>query len=243
MAIFYHVSTNLKHNGCFKPRIPSCRHKEKEDDKVCRVSVAPTIEDCLTAIPNGGSDLDQLNIDQRGYFLIFRIDTDKIDISSENIVSSETLFKEELVRDADVTNEYWITTSFTVPEEDRFLIHLIDWDEEVRDIIPYWIYELADKKYEGNYLEAYQEVYNSYIPSSIIIKNSTYIHEKGVKGQEISLYFDNDEEKEAILFFIKEHNIGNIKDVSIDELLFELNRDTNLRNLFLFHANVAMITM
>lgn len=240
MAIYYHVSTNIYHNGVFEPRIPQYRHKEQEDDKICRVSVAPTIEDCLTAIPNGGSRLEEFNEYQRGYYLIFKIDTDKLGIQEEYIIQSEFLYEKDLVRDADVTNEIWITTSFVVPEEDRFLIHLSDWMETPLDILPYSIYAIADEKFEGDYLRAYCEVYNELVPCSVGITNPNYICEFVRKGQIISLYIEEEYEKVEIFKFLTSNYNVDIVDENEYKIEFIMKEDSNLKNLFYYHKKIAV---
>lgn len=159
MAVFYHVSPDLKHNGEFIPRVPYNRHEEMEDNKTHRVCVSPSIEGCLTAIPGGGSGFLDLCEEQRGYFLLFRIDTEKLGIPQENIISDEELFQKDLVRDADISKEHWITCPFTVPKEDKIIIKIEDFFEDINDLIPYFIYQLADEKFEGDYLEAYKEYF------------------------------------------------------------------------------------
>lgn len=238
MAIFYHVSTNLRHPGKFEPRIPSCRHKAQEDSETPRISVAPTIEDCLTAIPNGGGHLDEMNIQQRGYYLVFKIDTEKLGIEDEHIVASDTLYERDLVRDADISNEHWITKSFEVPEEDCFLIKLIVWEEVAHDIVPYSIYAIADEKYEGDYLRAYTEIYKEHVPCSVGITDPQYIQENVKVGEEISLYFESDEEKELVQTYLEKHYKFKLTTEFMDELTFTMKQAANLKSLFLYHERI-----
>lgn len=241
MAIYYHVSTQLTHSGFFKPKIPEHRHKESEDSKTARVCVAPTIEDCLTAIPMGGVMLAELCAEMRNYFLVFRIDTEKLKINNSDIVSSEELFKKDMVRDAEMTNEHWITVPFTVSEEDRFFILVSNWKEEPYDVIPFSVYKIADEKFKGNYFEAYEAIYNNFIPSSTQIQNLEYVSEKVNKGNTVCLYYDyNDNEKSLIINYIKKHNLPlALNFESMDELVFTIKEDTNLRDLFLYHYMIT----
>jgi hypothetical protein len=239
MAIFYHVSTDVHHSGVFEPRIPECRHKDQEDSTTPRISVAPTIEDCFTAIPNGGSHLEELNMEQRGYYLVFRIDTEKLGISEEHIISSDFLFQNDLVRDAEITNEHWITTPFVVPEEDRFMIKLISWEEVAHDVIPYKIYQIAEKKYDGDYAEAYMDIYQEHVPCSVGIVDLQYIHEEVKKGEEISIYFEEEVEKELVVSYLNKHFDVEITEEYMDELTFVMKEDANLRKLFLYHFQIA----
>lgn len=241
MAIFYHVSTDVRHNGVFIPRIPVNRHQEAEDNTTLRVSVAPTIEDCLTAIPGGGMNLEELNMENRGYYLIFRIDTKKLGISDADIVTSETLYERDLIRDAGFTNEHWITKKFVVPEEDQFLIRLEAWTEEPEDVLPYTIYELADKEYDGDYIEAFIDKYGTHPPCASSIKNLIYTKETVVSGEEVTLYYDSKMEKECILRVLAEEYDVEVTDVCIDTITFVMNKDANLKRLFLRHMEMAML--
>ena len=239
--IFYHVSTNLKHNGKFYPRVPDCRHQDQEDSRTPRISVANTIEDCFTAIPNGGSRLDELNIQRRGYYLIYRIDTEKLRIPNDSIVSSDELYEKDLVRDAGFTNEHWLTVPFEVPEEDRFMIKLISWEEASEDVIPHSLYAIADEKYEGDYCRAYEEVYGELTPSASRIHDLVYFKETVSKDEEVTLYFENDEEKTMILSYIQDHLNADVQDVFYDEIKVIMKEEANLRRLFMNHADVALL--
>lgn len=236
MSIFYHVSTNLRHDGVFTPRIPDQRHQQAEDNTTGRVSVAPSIELCLTAIPGGGGQLDELNINQRGYYLVFRIDTEKLGISEQDIVKSQTLYKKDFVRDAGFTEEHWILSSFTVPEEDRFIIRLYDWEEFSEDVLPYSIFEIADREYDGDYLSAYMDIYDDLVPCSVRIQNIQYTTENLKKGDEFTLYFDTDIEKDYLISYIKTQPNYSVLEITIDEIKLKVNKDVNAKELFLYHA-------
>lgn len=241
MAIFYHVSTDLHHSGSFIPRVPTCRHQDKEDDITKRVCVAPTVENCLTSIPNGGSGLENLNIDRNGYYRVFKIDTDKLGISQESIVNSDTLYKEDLVRDSFFSNEHWITTSFQVAKEDTFLIKLIDWEEEPIDVIPHSVIELADanEEYEGDYLAYYMDHIDEFVPCSVEILDANYIHEDIEKNMEIKIECDEDIQEELFLF-IKENYDTKILRVEDDMLIFMFSKETNISEFFLFHDSFSV---
>jgi hypothetical protein len=239
MTIYYHLSTNLKHDGVFEPRIPDIRHQQQEDTTIGRISVAPTIEDCLTAIPNGGGRLEELNIMQRGYYLIFTVDTEKLGISEDQIITSEVLYEKDLVRDAEMTNEVWITTPFTIPEEDSFMIRLVEWNEEPHDVFPHSIHAIAEEKYDGDPFEAYEETYNEHVPCSIVIKDATYFHEVAEEGQEIELYYDYEEELEELKNYLQDNYEVEITDESIDTLTFTGSKANNFRKLFLYHSVIV----
>ena len=174
--ILYHVTKDLTHDGKFTPRIPEFR-TEHEDKTIPRVSTAITIEDCLAAIPFGGMNLDYL-VEEEGYeFKVFMIDTEKLNIKEESLVSSEMLYKKDLVRDAGFTNEYWITESFEVPDEDVLIIEITNFDYESVDVIPYEIYKKGINDYDGDYVEAFVEKHgHDMMPCGTKIINLEYLH-------------------------------------------------------------------
>lgn len=238
MAIFYHISTDLNHSGLFEPRIPINRHQDAEDDTIERICISPSIEDCLTAIPNGGFRLADLNEEREGLFLVFKIDTEKLGISKYDIITAEELYQRDLVRDSAMTEEHWITTAFQVPQEDRFIIKLTEWDEDVFDVIPYEIVKLADELYEGDYCKAYMETYDELVPSSINIVNARYFSEKVKEGDRIE-YFINDD---LILKLLKEHISGHyaFEILKEDENQLDLiaKKDMSIQGLFLYQDHL-----
>lgn len=238
MAIYYHVSTELKHNGIFVPRIPDIRHKEEENVTISRVSVAPTIADCLTAIPNGGGRLDELNMMQRGYYLIFKVDTEKLGIEEHDMVSSKELYEKDLVRDADLTHEVWIIKAFEVPVEDRFILSLTEWQENPFDVFPFSIYEVAEREYEGDIHEAYADIYKEFVPCSVGITDIEYSGEIVEKGTELTLYTEEDCEEKKLLEFIQEHyKVENLR-ANFGEISFIVKENSNLNNLYLYHRDL-----
>lgn len=239
MVVYKHISTDLKHNGVFKPRIPSCRHQDHEDAVIPRISVAPSIEDCLTAIPDGGMNLERLNLERRGLYLLMTIDTEKLGITENDIITSETLYQKDLVRDADITNEVWITKEFRVPKEDMQIIKVTDWDEVAHDVIPHSIIEIADKKYEGDYLTAYQDIYEDYVPCSVGIENVKYYSESIKEGESVPFYIDNEIEKDAVLSYIDDIEELEIIEECTDEITVRAIQDVNLRRLYFYHADIA----
>lgn len=220
--IFYHVSTDIEQDGHFYPRIPE-NIMDGEISDVNRVCVAPTIADCLSAIPVGGSRLDMLNIEQHGFYKIFRIDTEKLGISDEHILTWEYLFENEMVPDAEWTEEHWITTDFDVPEEDTFMIHLKDWKEESNDIIPKRIYVIADKEYEGDYCDAYYNVFNKMVPCMSVIKDIQYQQEPYQQGDTLQIVTCEMEEEdiERLIFVAKTYFQVELEQLSELELLIK----------------------
>ena len=184
-------------------------------------------------------NLDVLCSEQRDYFLIFRIDTDKLGILPHQILSSEYLFENDLVRDAEMTEEHWITVPFTVPEEDQFIIKVTGWGEAPYDVIPFPIYELADKEFEGDYLCAYQSFYDAFVPCSTQITDLEYIGEEAKKGDEISLSYYDDDEKIMLMAYLNSSRFP-VKVISetMDTIDVIITEDTNLRHLFLCHYDI-----
>ena len=239
MAIYYHISTELEHDGVFTPRIPDIRHKQQEDVTIGRVSVAPSIADCFTAIPNGGGRLDELNIMQRGYYLVVKVDTEKLGIQEEDMMFSEELYEKDLVRDADFTNEVWITKPFKVDADDMFLIQLKDWEENPVDVFPHSIFEIADRDYDGDVHEAYSNIYNEHVPCSVAICDVVYV-EAIVKAEtEVSIELEHDWEEEELFEFIKKHyNVDNLE-ANFGDLSFMVKENSDLSKLFLYHREIV----
>ncbi|WP_283747872.1 hypothetical protein [Bacillus thuringiensis] len=235
MSIFYHISTDLQHSGEFVPRIPSCRHQDKEDDVTNRICVSRTIDDCLSAIPSGGARLEELNIEQRGYYKVFKIDTEKLGIEDSDIVSSDVLYQEDLVRDADVTNEHWILKGFQVAEEDSYLIKLIAWEESSKDIVPEFIYRMAEEQFGGDYVKAYTDHFNDYMPCSTFIVDAGYVKEFVNAGMTLSFYFDTEEEKEYLLSKFQLDKRIHISYQDMDTISICIKEDMSCEELFTQH--------
>lgn len=203
--ILYHVSTDLKKDNDFYPRRPMFI-LDGEDGKTERICASPSIELCLSAIPFGGKHLHILNEKQHGFYKVFRIDTDKLQIKDENIVNWETLFNEEYVPDAEWTKEHWITTDFTVPDEDVFLIQVQYWNEKSCDLIPNPIRKLAEEEFDGDFSQAYEEVMNDVPKCITIIENTEYLTSDFKKGDTITLVAEllEIEEIDTLIEFIKD---------------------------------------
>lgn len=173
--ILYHLTKDLTHDGKFSPRVPEFR-TEYEDKTIPRVSTSLSISDCLAAIPFGGMNLDYL-VEEEGYdFKVFKINTDKLGIKNESIISSAELYQQDLVRDAGFTNEYWITEPFEVSEEDTAIIEITNFDYESVDVIPYEIYQKGIEEYEGDYVQAFMDEYgHDMMPCGTKIINLEYL--------------------------------------------------------------------
>lgn len=237
--ILFHVSTNLYHDGKFTPRIPKDR-LENENDSLPRICACSTIDDCFSAMPEGSSNLEVKNAKRRGYYLVFRIDTEKLGIPNDKIIGNEALYEDGKVTDADITKEHWITKSFVVPQEDTFMIHLIAWEEATEDIIPLSLYKQAKEQYNNDIYKAYSDIYGGPCPSTMSIHDIIYTHESIFAGEEVSLYPESEEERRSVASYIKlNFNVHEYKSPHYGEISFSLSEDSNIRQLFLFHYNLA----
>ncbi|MEK3955926.1 MULTISPECIES: hypothetical protein [unclassified Psychrobacillus] len=236
---FYHISTELLHTGLFQPAIPKNRHKDAENDKIPRICVSNSVEGCLSAIPNGGSRLDEMNYSRRGYYLLFTIDTEKLGISSENIMTNEQIYELDYVRDADFTGEHWILQEFQVDASDIQLICLHDWAEEPVDVLPFSIFAIAEEKYEGDYLTAYMEMYDDLVPCSVRISEANYHSSVIESGQIISLQTDSMEEAEEVAILLAA--CQNVEVIKVDtyDVAFQTTGEAHLGIVFEQHFELA----
>lgn len=216
--ILYHISEDLHHDGVFLPRVPSCQYDE-EDGQIERVCVSESIEGCLSAMPSGGGNLESVLDSQKGYLQIFRIDTDKLQIKNEHILTHETLYKEGRVCDAHLTQEGWITTSFTVPEEDRFIIKLRAWEETIGYLVPHG--------------ETIPTEYDETLPFTYLITEPVYQFEQANKGEEVSFYFSSEEETEKMISYVKKQEDLQIGSQNPFELTIHMLKDRNVKDIFL----------
>lgn len=203
--ILYHVSTDITKDNNFYPRRPAFI-LEGEDSKTERICASPSIELCLSAIPFGGKHLHILNEKQHGFYKVFRIDTDKLQIKDAEIMGWERLFNEEYVPDAEWTKEHWITTHFSVPQEDVFLIQVQHWNEKSCDIIPNPIRILAEEEFDGDFSLAYEEMMNDVPKCITLIENIEYLTSDFKEGDTVTLVAEllEVEEIDTLIEFIKD---------------------------------------
>lgn len=196
MTLFYHISSDLHHNGEFTPRIPSTRAKN-EDTTLPRICVSRTIEGAVSAIPGGGTRLDELITANDGFLKLFIFDSDVLDLNDDNMIDSDTLYEKGLVHDAIITDEYWITVPVTVPESHQQIIIPFEWDEEVYDVIPYHIVQLSEtEKYDDDIESAYYDIMNDNIPNVIAIVNFQYHSSVLKEGSVIDIPFQDSSDLE-----------------------------------------------
>lgn len=190
--VYYHVSDNLEHDGCFEPRIPNKR-LEDEDRDTERICVSKFIGGCLTSMPNGGSKFDIINIkpeiiqnvedtttgdidnNELRKWKLFKIYPDKYNINpNKDIFNWELLYKCEMVKDAYHTEECWITQNIEVGIEDIDIIKITNWEQSSRDLVESTIqYEAIES--DGDLERVFNEYYpDKNIPCMTLIHDVLY---------------------------------------------------------------------
>lgn len=147
--VIVHITKDLNHNGYFYPRIPKNRLIGGiEDSNTNRICCAEDINGCLTS----------LSCCNTGLFKVFLIDVDKYNIRN-NVIFSQELYKKNLVEDAYITKECWITTEINVLEEDTYIIAITELDtEDTEYLIPYEIFKESKEKNIDS-IDLYREKY------------------------------------------------------------------------------------
>jgi len=105
----YHLSQHDLNGKTLTPKIPSNIFTKigKEDDTIPRVSFAPTISQCITAI---GNNRIEGNPEKR-YYVFEPEDYDKI-----KITSNKELIKRNLIADAKMSGEVWVISDVKLKE-------------------------------------------------------------------------------------------------------------------------------
>lgn len=158
MPIFYHVSKNLISGNKFVPRIPLFKESD-ENNTIERICVSKTLGGCLTSMPQGEKGFSQVIGYTGGLLKVYKIDTDKLNISHSSIIDTEVLYRKDYVRDSFVTEECWITESFEVPKEDIFYINPYYWEFTKVDNVFHGLRVLAEKQFNNNLQEAWESQY------------------------------------------------------------------------------------
>lgn len=129
--LLYHLTTDLKHDGKFEPRIPQNRGIG-ENSTTPRVCTASSLDGCFTAYPRY-TTMDEFNKDNKGLYKVFCVDTKKLKIPNKAIIDPMALYYDGLVGDSTITGEHWITCPFVVPEEDSQIIYVGDYETVCSD--------------------------------------------------------------------------------------------------------------
>lgn len=152
----YHVCLAEDSDGdLFTPRIPDARAIH-EDASIPRICVSASISGCISAVPWGGLQFDEMMIDLglevSSYPIkIYEFDTD--DILDGNLIPPSDLYKKDWVRDAVINEEYWIVNQSLKPRKSYF-ITVTEYIEEVEDCISY------ESQLEMDKLDSLGESYN-----------------------------------------------------------------------------------
>lgn len=96
---------------------------------------------------------------------------------------------------------HWITEGFTVGVEDTFYIHLTDWEEQVCDVVPHHIYQVAEADYNGDYFEAHQDIVGENLQCINIIQDITYVEDAYEEGDEFYFMTEDEDIFERLLTF------------------------------------------
>lgn len=176
----YHVSLDLTHTGVFTPRIPESR-MDSEDDVTPRICVADSIEGCLTASPFGAHYLSESLLATDDCVKIFVIDTEKLGLTSSDVIPPDFLYQSGQVDDAYLSGEHWILHGFTVPPEDQSVVRITGLnDEDWKSFITFDIRStLLLKGVDVEDVDSLDKAYFSHcgneVPSLCTIKDVQYV--------------------------------------------------------------------
>lgn len=135
----YHASNNCDIIEEFVPRIPEFRAEGlDENNTIPRICLSDSIEGCLSAVPWGGSRLEDLFWEE-GSCLIRIYEFDIKDLNLKNLLPPEYLYSSDLVRDALISGEYWYIHEKLKPSR-SYLIEVDKYDMCWPDIIHYYDY-------------------------------------------------------------------------------------------------------
>lgn len=139
----YHLSNKCDIVEEFVPRVPDSRAKDEEGETP-RVSLSPTIEGALTAVPWGGMQLENMFWEE-GSFLIRVYEFDIANMNLDNLLPPQYLYSKDLVIDSKITEEYWYLKS--IKPSRSYLIEIDNYNENVCDYIRF------DDMISGIYVE------------------------------------------------------------------------------------------
>lgn len=146
---YYHLSMNIEHTGSFQVRVPEVRMQD-EDHTTERICVSESVVGCLNAFP------DSVERSPGAYIKVFEIIPEELGFSTENLLSPEYLYENDLVNDALLTREYWVTKSFEVPKERQSIIKLSYIEQSLRLVLPYPQVVSLNNTYQKE-IEAFKE--------------------------------------------------------------------------------------
>lgn len=176
----YHVSLDLKHSGVFSPRVPESR-MDTEDAVTARFCVADSIEGCLTASPFGGHYLSESLLETDDCVKIFEIDTEKLGLTSSDVMFPNDLYQSGQLDDAYLTGEYWILKEIIVPAEDQQVVRILGMDDgDWKSFITFSVRSvLLEKGVDFSDYDQLDEAYFQHckeeLPSLCTIKDVEYV--------------------------------------------------------------------
>lgn len=131
--ILYHISFDLNKDGHFVPRVPPHTLSD-EDQKTLRVCVSDSLKGAISGCSISYTKLEHDTKPSSKFVKIFKINTEKLGIDANAIVSAQALKESGKVADAILTREHWILDPFTVPDEDIEIIMIQTWEGFERDM-------------------------------------------------------------------------------------------------------------
>lgn len=137
-----------------------------ENSTIERICLAPSIEQCLSAVPWGGIVLEEQldeHEDDKFYVDIRVYEFDLSGIDKKNIIYPSYLYRRDWVRDAFMTKETWVINQNLVPTQ-SYIIRLKRFDEECIDELSYKDTQLLKKNPDMDY----EEVWGGRIYTNIV---------------------------------------------------------------------------
>lgn len=134
---YYHISNGEEIINKFIPRVPEDRNIY-EDDKIKRICVSTSLDGCLSAVP-WQYDIEYYADEE------LPITVYEFEIDEKDIINSEYLYNNNLVADANITKECWVTKE--IEPNKIYDIILKEFSSEIYAIIP------NDKKHDKNFIE------------------------------------------------------------------------------------------
>lgn len=135
----YHVCLPEESEGdLFYPRVPENRAVGEVSGNP-RICLSDNISGCVSAVPWGGLQFDEMMINiphSTESYPIKVYEFDSEDIEEGNLIHPSTLYKESLVPDAEINQEYWVINQNLKPRNSYF-ITITEFIEESEDDISY----------------------------------------------------------------------------------------------------------
>lgn len=161
----YHLSLDCDLIEEFVPRIPDSRAQD-EEAFTPRVSLSESIDGALTAVPWGGSELENIFWED-GASLIRVYEFDIKDLNISNLLPPEYIFSKDMVRDSRITREYWALEP--IKPSRSYLIEVKNYNERVCDTVR------ADDLIQAIYAERDED--NYFIWDNILLGSFVEVYE------------------------------------------------------------------